>query len=120
MDSDLVLYSHGDLNNLEHTIDNSYDFIHDNDYLDSIFDAVDKKYSLLTSEQPISIERHRQVILDISDDFRNFKNLSQTQSDIGIISHELNALESHISELVGIFAAQDVLSSVFNNFCIGK
>jgi tRNA modification GTPase len=46
--------------------------------------------------------------------------LSKNEPDIAILSSELNTLVHCISELVGIVSPDQVLSSIFSNFCIGK
>jgi len=89
-------------------------------YLEVVYSVVSSKYSKLAEENPILIDRHRQVISEISDKFTRFQLVMDQTSDIAIISSELNILGHAISELIGIISPDDVLNSIFSNFCIGK
>ena len=40
--------------------------------------------------------------------------------DLGIITNELENIESSLEELIGIINKDEVLDSIFSNFCIGK
>lgn len=78
------------------------------------------KFSSLSADNPILIDRHRASIAKIYTKFIDIEcNLSEL-SDIAIISSEINILSGYLSELVGIMSPDDVLNSIFSNFCIGK
>ncbi len=87
---------------------------------DSLYNLVNKKYLELISHKPILLDRHKYLILQCFDGFYKYKLLTKQESDIAIISSELNTLGHCISELVGIVSPDQVLSSIFSNFCIGK
>lgn len=87
---------------------------------DSIENLTIRKYTELTSKNPIIIERHRHLIAQIHDDITKFQVVMDETRDIAILSSEINIIETRIFELVGIVKPDDILTSIFSNFCIGK
>ncbi|EQC43408.1 tRNA modification GTPase [Bacteriovorax sp. Seq25_V] len=85
-----------------------------------ISDEIRAKFSLLKSQDPIVVDRHRQVINEISDSYDVFTSNINNLGDIAIISAESRILGNKISELIGIISPDDILSNIFSNFCIGK
>ena len=85
-----------------------------------ILKKVNKKYLDLISQKPILLDRHKSLILQINSDLFKYNLLSKSESDVAILSSELNTLGHCISELVGIVSPDQVLNSIFSNFCIGK
>lgn len=81
---------------------------------------VSEKYLDITNKNPILIDRHRSAIKKIYNIFNEFESIISDVDDIAIISSELNIIGHEISELIGIISVDEVLSSIFNNFCIGK
>lgn len=81
---------------------------------------INKKYLDLTKDKPILLDRHKHLILQVSSHLDNYVNLSTYESDVAILSHELNTLASCLSELLGIVSPDQILNSIFSNFCIGK
>ena len=79
-----------------------------------------KKYEDLTANNPILLERHRDVINKIYRDSVSFNNNINGLSDVAILSSEVNILGHSLTELIGIVSPDDVLNSIFANFCIGK
>jgi tRNA modification GTPase len=82
--------------------------------------VVNKKYFELSRISPILQERQKQVISSAYVLSEDYKNTLETQSDIAILSHELNALGHCLQELLGIVSPDEVLDHIFANFCIGK
>lgn len=88
--------------------------------LNLLINDLSLKYLESTKSEPILIERHKDVINKLYFDICNYRYLSSFESDISIISSELNNIGHCISELIGIVSPDDVLHNIFNNFCIGK
>ncbi|MFL5783984.1 MAG: tRNA modification GTPase [Bacteriovoracaceae bacterium] len=82
--------------------------------------AVNKKYLHLTKHQPILLDRHKHLILRSQQILSTYGQLAQSETDVAILSSELNSLGHCISEVIGIVSPEQVLNSIFNNFCIGK
>lgn len=81
---------------------------------------INKKYLKAVSAKPILLERHKHLILQANQALTNYQQLSFGESDVAILSQELNALGHCISELIGIVSPDQILNSIFSNFCIGK
>ncbi|MBT7611485.1 MAG: GTP-binding protein [Bacteriovoracaceae bacterium] len=78
------------------------------------------KYSKLQEKSPIILPRHREQINSIYLRFKRFQSLIECETDMAIISNELNLLSIEIQTLTGVFTQSQVLNNVFENFCIGK
>lgn len=85
-----------------------------------IFENINSKYLIATSDKPILLDRHKHLISQLMLQLDNYINLSTYETDVAVLSHELNTLASCLSELLGIVSPDQVLDSIFSNFCIGK
>ena len=81
---------------------------------------INKKYLDLIKNQPVLLERHKSLILKADIVLADYRRLSEVEGDVAILSLELNTLSHCISELIGIISPDQVLNSIFTNFCIGK
>ncbi len=81
---------------------------------------INNKYLSLTLNKPILLDRHKVLITEVSKLLKDYENLSTYEHDVAILSHELNTLASCLSELIGIVSPDQILNSIFSNFCIGK
>lgn len=81
---------------------------------------VNEKYLSTIDSKPILLDRHKQLILQTSQVLTNYQQVSRSETDVAILSQELNALGHCISELIGIVSPDQILNSIFSNFCIGK
>lgn len=82
--------------------------------------AINKKYLQATAHQPILLGRHKYLILQARQNLSRYVPLAQSEQDVAILSAELNAVGHCISEVIGIISPEQVLNSIFSNFCIGK
>ena len=89
-------------------------------FFSNINDLVYIKYESIINNQPIVLDRHKEILFSLSDQFEEYSKLLKSESDISIISSELTSLGNCISELIGIVSPNDVLHNIFDNFCIGK
>lgn len=85
-----------------------------------LFAIINKKYLDLTQDKPILLDRHKYLILQVSSHLDRYVKLSTYETDVAILSHELNILATCLSELLGIVSPDQILNSIFTNFCIGK
>jgi tRNA modification GTPase len=60
------------------------------------------------------------LILKAYDSFTHYLNVAEGESDVAVLSSELNNLGHCFSELIGIVSPDDILNSIFSSFCIGK
>ena len=85
-----------------------------------LFTQVNNKYLSITKDQPILLDRHKLLISQVNTHLEAYVKLSTYETDVAILSHELNTLASCLSELLGIVSPDQILNSIFSNFCIGK
>ncbi|HXH31843.1 MAG TPA: GTPase [Bacteriovoracaceae bacterium] len=85
-----------------------------------LYKLVNNKYLSIVASSPILLERHKSLILQLNTTLLRYIDLSRHEEDVGILSMELNSLGHCISELIGIISPDDILDSLFSNFCIGK
>ena len=69
---------------------------------------------------PVLLERHRETIKIIYNEFSKYQDIVNNNEDLAIISSEFNTIGHCISELIGIASPDEILNEIFNNFCIGK
>ena len=67
----------------------------------------------------ITRERHRQHLEQCVLHLENFKNKSQTD-DFDKAAEDLRLATRHLGMIVGKIDVEEVLGSIFNDFCIGK
>jgi len=130
-DFDLIVFTHCDLsgfNEKKNTLLNSLQVAPIGPILDfpslpnveELKLSVNKKYLQATTAEPILLERHKDLIIKLKKYLYHYRNISLSENDVGIISHELTTIGDCISELIGIISPEDVLNNIFSNFCIGK
>lgn len=86
----------------------------------NLFTCINNKYCSVTHQQPLLLDRHKYLISRSHRLIRDYSSLALSETDVAILSGELNAMGHCISELIGIVSPDQVLNSIFSNFCIGK
>ena len=73
------------------------------------------------SEEDILItrERHRQHLLQCADYLKNFQN-KYDKKDFDKAAEDLRLATRHLGMIVGKVDVEEILGSIFNDFCIGK
>ena len=87
---------------------------------DSILENIHNQFMELASKNPLLVKRQRLLIEKIHQGLCNLEGQVYSLKDVGILSSEIRIVENTVSELIGIISPDDVLDSVFSNFCIGK
>ena len=82
--------------------------------------SINQKYQVNIGDKPILLSRHKSLILKANSILAHYLIVSEKETDVAILSHELNSLGHCFSELLGIVSPDEVLNSIFSNFCIGK
>jgi tRNA modification GTPase len=85
-----------------------------------IFKSINNKYLSIIDQQPLLLDRHKHIINEIDSHLQKYIKTSTYESDLAILSSELNTLGHCLSELIGIISPDQILNSIFSNFCIGK
>ena len=75
----------------------------------------------LISQENILItrERHRQHLMQCADHLRNFQSKND-KKDYDKAAEDLRLATRHLGMIVGKVDVEEILGSIFNDFCIGK
>ena len=78
------------------------------------------KNKLITEEDIlITRERHRQHLVQCKDHLKNFLNKND-KKDFDKAAEDLRLATRHLGMIVGKVDVEEILGSIFNDFCIGK
>ena len=67
----------------------------------------------------ITRERHRENLIECSNHLKNF-NLKNDHKDFDKAAEDLRLATRHLGMIVGKVDVEEILGSIFNDFCIGK
>ena len=67
----------------------------------------------------ITIERHRQHLEQCVKNLENFENKNNIE-DFDKAAEDLRLATRHLGIIVGKVDVEEILGSIFNDFCIGK
>ena len=78
------------------------------------------KDKFITEEEIlITRERHRKHLLQCADHLKNFINKNDKE-DFDKAAEDLRLATRHLGMIVGKVDVEEILGSIFNDFCIGK
>ena len=90
--------------------------------LDQLITAIKKKLKnqfIISDDILITRERHRQHLEQCVSNLEKFKNKNESE-DFDKAAEDLRLATRHLGMIVGKVDVEEVLGSIFNNFCIGK
>ena len=94
----------------------------DNLNIDNLISKIKNKLKdKFISEEDILItrERHRQHLVQCVDHLKNFSNKND-KNDFDRAAEDLRLATRHLGMIVGKVDVEEILGSIFNDFCIGK
>ena len=86
--------------------------------ISKIKDRLKTKF-IINEDILITRERHRQHLVQCSDNLRNFLKKND-KKDFDKAAEDLRLATRHLGMIVGKVDVEEVLGSIFNDFCIGK
>ena len=78
-----------------------------------------KKKFLSNEDILITRERHRQHLIQCVDHLKNFSD-KNVKKDFDKAAEDLRLATRHLGMIVGKVDVEEILGSIFNDFCIGK
>ena len=96
--------------------------IKNNTNIDQLILKIKKKLKnkFITNEDIlITRERHRQHLVQCSDYLKNFNKKNESE-DFDKAAEDLRLATRHLGMIVGKVEVEEILGSIFNDFCIGK
>lgn len=85
-----------------------------------ITESIMSKYEKCFSEDTIFIERHCEIIEKINKNISDFNILDEYENDVALCASRARLCGHWIEQLIGVVSSDQILNSIFANFCIGK
>ena len=107
-----------EINKLDHVLIS----LKENLNLDKLISKIKNKLKtkfVINDDILITRERHRQHLVHCSDNLMNFIEKNDKE-DFDKAAEDLRLATRHLGMIVGKVDVEEVLGSIFNDFCIGK
>ena len=117
--SDLI---NGELDPEVNKLDHVLISLKENLNLDKLISKIKNKLKtkfVINDDILITRERHRQHLVHCSDNLKNFLEKND-KKDFDKAAEDLRLATRHLGMIVGKVDVEEVLGSIFNDFCIGK
>ena len=125
-ENSIVVLNKADLNSKQnHTFNNIETVLvsaKDNKNIDQLIEKIKEKLSkkfTTASNVLITRERHRNKLNDCLKEIDNFLKKDQNKN-IELAAEDLRLATRHLGAIVGKVDVEEILGSIFRNFCIGK
>ena len=107
-----------EISKLDHVLISLKDNLNIENLISKIKDNLKNKFM---SEEDILItrERHRQHLVQCADYLKNFSDKNENK-DFDKAAEDLRLATRHLGMIVGKVDVEEILGSIFNDFCIGK
>ena len=96
--------------------------VKENKNIDKLVKKIKDKLSskfILTKNNLVTRERHRAKLIDCLNEIDNFLKKNQ-KKDIEMAAEDLRLATRHLGGIVGKVDVEEILESIFKDFCIGK
>ncbi len=97
--------------------------VKDNKNIDKLINKIKEKLSMKFSTQNVSVlitrERHRVKLNECLKELDNFLKKDQSK-DIELAAEDLRMATRHLGSIAGKVDVEEILGSIFKDFCIGK
>ena len=80
-----------------------------------------QKLRLITDGKPLTVDRHIDILLACEEIHQDLSSsLLYSEVDLGVLLDICERMSLELESLIGAIRADDLLDSIFGNFCIGK
>ncbi len=86
----------------------------------TVVDCVLEGDTDLTASNVVPNLRHRQALIDGTEFFKNAAHSLEEDSPLEIVAVELKSGLDALGDIIGETTSEDILDSIFSQFCLGK
>ena len=109
---------HPEVSKLNHVLISLKDDLNIDKLILKIKNILKNKF-ILDEDILITRERHRQHLIQCAEHLKNFLN-NNNKKDFDTAAEDLRLATRHLGMIVGKVDVEEILGSIFNDFCIGK